>query len=383
MPRITKRLVEVLPPNKSIWDSDLKGFGARRKEGTSISYILKYRHLHRQRIYTIGKHGSPWTTDQARREAKRLIGEVAAGVDPAASRKLKQAGETLADIYLILMEKYLQKTLKPTTVKAYDCCFRLYILPELGGMKITDVTYRHINKIVNRLHDRKAMANEVVKNFSRLFSWAEEQGYTPEDFQNPCRLVKRYKITRKRRYMSEDEVNRVIDFIDKGEDEGYLLSWAAKAIKLLLFTGARKSEITTLQWSMVKLGERHLHLPESKTGEKIIHLNEPAIEVFRSMTKGKPGDFVFPGTIEGTPITSIFYRWREIRKKLGLDDVRLHDLRHTFASIGVNNGMSLPQIGKLLGHSNPNTTAQYAHVNVKSVRHGAETIGSIMTSNRK
>ena len=379
MPRLTKRVVEAMPPNKSIWDSDLKGFGARRKEGSSISYILKYRHHHRQRLYTIGRHGSPWTTEQARKEAKRLIGEVAAGIDPAVSRKAREVGETVEDVYRIYKEQDVEARLKPRTIESYHRYFSKYALPEFGKMKMTEVNYRDVNRLHQRMHVTPAMANHVAKKLSRLFSWAEENGYTPEDFPNPCRRVKRYKEKQKERYLSEKEIANLFHFLERGESDGTVRPWLAAAIKLLLFTGARRNEIMHLKWSMVKLDDHQLHLPDSKTGEKIIHLNEPAIEVLRSMQSGKPDDFVFPGRTPGFPIANIGESWRRIRPLFGFHDVRLHDLRHTFASIGVSNGMSLAQIGKLLGHTQPKTTARYAHVDVRAVREGAEKIGLLLT----
>jgi integrase len=192
-------------------------------------------------------------------------------------------------------------------------------------------------------------------------SWAEQQGLRPDN-GNPCRRIERYRENRRERFLSPEEFARLGQALDDAERAGEHGLFVVAAIRLLILTGARLSEILTLKWSYVDAHRRALILPDSKTGAKTIPLNQPALDILAALPRLDSNPYVLPGQRHGQNLINLQKPWREIRDKAGLDDVRLHDLRHSFASMGVSVGGSLPVIGRVLGHSQAQTTARYAHV---------------------
>ncbi len=166
------------------------------------------------------------------------------------------------------------------------------------------------------------------------------------------------------------------------EDGGRITPWIAAAVRLLLFTGARLSEILTLRWSEVDFDNGLLRLPDSKTGAKTIYLPPPAIEVLRTLPRIDGDPHVICGAKSGAHLVNLEKPWRQVRKAADLGDVRLHDLRHTFASVAARNGLSLPVIGALLGHSQPATTARYAHPSADPLREAASRIAEEIAGKR-
>jgi integrase len=214
---------------------------------------------------------------------------------------------------------------------------------------------------------------------SKFFNWAEKHGLRP-DGSNPCRHVEKHRESRRERFLSEAELGRLGDALRKAKRDDRATPWAIAALRLLIFTGARLSEILTLKWGHVDAEHGLLTLPDSKTGKKTIPLNAPAREVLESVPRLEGNPFVICGERLGQHIVNLQKPWRRIRKAAGLHDVRIHDLRHSFASVGASSGQSLIVIGKMLGHSQPATTARYAHLADDPVKAASDAVGRRIAS---
>jgi len=218
-------------------------------------------------------------------------------------------------------------------------------------------------------------ANRIIAVLSKMFSFAEQRGLVP-DGTNPCRRIEKYREQARDRFLTQAEIVRLGQALTQAEDKQATSPHVIAAIRLLLFTGARLSEILTLRWEHVDLERAMLFLPDSKTGRKAITLNTPACDVLRSMPRLEGNPWVIAGHKHGEHLVNMQKPWRAIRKSAALEDVRIHDLRHTFASIAAASGASLPIIGKLLGHGQAATTERYAHLGADPVRMAGEQVGS-------
>jgi integrase len=211
-----------------------------------------------------------------------------------------------------------------------------------------------------------------------MFNVAEDWGLRPEN-SNPCRRIKKFKETPRERFLSPDELKRLGEALADADAKGES-PYVTAAIRLLLFTGARLNEILSLEWSHVDLKANLLRLPDSKTGAKTIALPAPAVEILSALPKQEGNPHVICGARDGAHLINLQKPWRRIRKAAGLEDVRLHDLRHSFASVAVAGGMSLPLIGSLLGHSQPATTQRYAHLADDPRRAAADAVASTIAA---
>lgn len=356
--RITKSLVAQLQPGDIVRDTEVKGFGARRQKD-SVSYFLKTRIKGRQKWLTIGLHGSPWTVETARKDALRKLADVHDGKDPSEAKRRARAG---SDIFEDVAARFLAvhgKKLKPATREVYGYLIRLQLVPSLGRRRIEEITKADVASFHNKWSEKPRTANHALAVLSKIMSWAEQQGLRPEH-SNPCLHIERYKESRRERFLSADELARLGKALDEAgaKQNPYVVA----AIRLLVLTGARLGEILTLKWEYIDDQRRLILLPDSKTGAKPIPLNQPAIDVLAAIPRIASNPFVLPGHITGTHLVNIQKPWRVIREAAGLGDLRLHDLRHSFASVAVAAGGSLPILGKVLGHSQPQTTARYAHL---------------------
>ena len=208
-----------------------------------------------------------------------------------------------------------------------------------------------------------------------MFTAAELWGLRPQG-SNPCRYVKRFRERKRERFLSDGEYRRLGAVLREAERSGTESATAVAAIRLLMLTGCRLSEIMTLRWENVDLEKAELRLPDSKTGAKVVHLGQPAVTVLRGIAPVEGNPWVITGRRPGSRIASLHFPWGRIRKRAGLEDVRLHDFRHSYASGGLLVGEGLPMIGKLLGHSHVQTTARYAHLADDPVKAAADRIAS-------
>jgi integrase len=357
--KITKRTVDQLLPgsgNLLLWDCDVKGFGVRCRTSGAKYYFVKMRIGRRQRWITIGRHGSPWTPETARREALLLLGLRAAGKDPATERDDHKGGLTIAELANRFLTEHVAHTCKPATADEYQRVISLYICPSLGGHRVIDLTRSDVIQLHQQLRDRPYQANRCLAVLSKMSNLAEAWGLRP-DGSNPCRHVKKYREDKRERYLTNEELQRLGVALAQAERTKTENPFVLAAIGLLILTGGRLNEILTLRWEHVYLANGMLRLPDSKTGPKDIFLNEAAISLLREIPRIAGNPHVIVGKKAGAPLINLHKRWRHIRAAADLHGVRIHDLRHSFASIAAGAGMSLPMIGKLLGHSQPATTA--------------------------
>jgi integrase len=365
--RIGLREVRALGPGETVWDATVPGFGARRQTGVAVSFFLKYRNTDgRQRWHSIGRHGAPWTPEMARAEAKRLLGIVAAGADPAAERSAQKQAPTVAELAERFLAEHADAKRKPRTAREYRRLSDSVILPALGQKRVADVTRADVARFHHGRRATPTEANRALALLSTMFTFAERLGERP-DGSNPCRHVERFPQRRRERFLSADELARLGNVLMAYRGSPYHVA----TIKLLVFTGARLSEVLGLQWQWIDFDRGEARLPDSKTGAKTIHLPAPALEVLAALPQIEGEPHVL-GARRGT--TFIEAPWRRIRTAAGLDDVRLHDLRHAFASVAASAGLALPIIGKMLGHTQAQTTQRYAHLASDPVKAAAAAV---------
>jgi integrase len=377
---ITLDVVSSLEPGSLVWDTKVTGFGVRCQTKAK-SYVLKYRINGRQRWYVIGRHGAPWTPKTARDRAKALQGEIAAGNDPAAKKEEVRATPTFGEVAMRFMSEHAVN-LAESSAKEYQRLLNKLILPALGKIKITDVARQDISKLHHSLRETPYAANRVLAVLGKLFNLAEAWGYRP-DHSNPCLHVKKYHEEARERMLSAQEIGRLGEALRGFNGSPY----AVAAIKLLVFTGARLSEVLRLQWEQIDFDRGEVRLANHKTrrtrGAKTIHLPPPALEVLARLPRIEGNPHVIVGDVKGAHLVNLQKPWRSIRRAANLEDVRLHDLRHAFASVAASSGMSLPIIGKMLGHSQPQTTNRYAHLADDPVKAAATVVAASIESAMK
>lgn len=377
--KIGKTTVDALKPGAVLWDIDLRGFGVRCREGGTKTYIVQYRAGSGRgaplRKYTIGKHGSPWTPDLARKEARRVLGLVANGADPASQRASEKNAGTVAQLCDAFLTEHVEAKRKGRTATEYRRLINLFIKPPLGNLKAADVTRAHVSRLHHSLRDTPYQANRVLAVCSAMFTLAEGWGLRPNG-SNPCQHVEKFREVARERMLSAEELAGLGDALAKYRGSPYVVA----AVKLLVFTGARLSEVLGLRWEWIDFERGEARLPDSKTGAKTLHLPPPALAVLAELPRIEGNPHVIVGDVSGAALVNLGKAWRAIRKQAGLDDVRIHDLRHAFASIAASSGMGLPIIGKMLGHTDAKTTHRYAHLAADPVKAAAATVAGTIAA---
>lgn len=375
MPKITKRLVEaaeVRDKDYIVFDSEIPGFGARILPSGKRSYLVQYRVGRKCRRMSLGLHGVV-TTEKARGEAIKVLGRVRDGDDPAGAREKARTELTVEDLGRRVIDEHAAHHCKPGTVTGYRYYVKAYIRSRIGHLRISEVERSDIAKFQHDLRHAPVQANRCLQFLSKAFNLAEVWGLRP-DGTNPCRHIKKYPEKKRERYLTKEELARLGEVLRQCEQEGIESPSAINALRLLIFTGCRLSEIMTLKWNYVDFEGSALHLPDSKTGAKTVHVGAPALEVLSKIERTEGNPWVITGRKPGAHLTDLQPPWRRIRKRAGIEDVRIHDLRHTFASIAVASGQGLPMIGKLLGHTQVQTTARYAHLAADPVKLAANAV---------
>ncbi len=360
MIKISKRTVEALEPQDrdvDHYDEDLKGFGVRVRPSGRRTYFVMMRHRCVMRRFTIGSHGAV-TAEAARLKAKQIISDLAIDKNPTEVEEAVRNSVTVRSLGERFIAEYIPYHLKPSTQGEYKRCVEIFINPEIGTMKLVSVERTDIAKIHHQLRHIPYQANRVLGVLSTMFNLAESWSLRPQ-FSNPCRGLKKYKEKKRERFLNREELRRLGDALRTEEE---FAPQAVACIRLLLLTGCRLGEIQTLKWAYLDLETCLAFLPDSKTGRKTLYLGSVAVKLLKSIPRRKNNPYVIRGDIEGQHLTDMQKPWRRIRKLADLPDVRIHDLRHTFASSGVALGQGLPIIGRLLGHTQPQTTARYAHL---------------------
>jgi integrase len=400
--QITKRIVDSLKPREGeyfVWDNSLAGFGVRVQTTGARSYVVKYRAGSGRgaptRRLTLGKVGTI-TPDEARTLAKKTLGSVAHGADPAAQKAADKRASTLSEVGEQFLTEHVVAKRSASSAASYRDLLERLTYPHLGMRKADKVTTAEIQRLHSKNAHTPYQANRLLRVLSSLFTFAGKAHVVPLGF-NPCRGIEYFPEEGRERYLSTAELAKIGEAIREAETVGLPYSvdnskttakhapkegnrrtvigpHAAAALRLLIFTGARLREILHLRWDYIDFERGLLLLPTSKTGKKTIVLNAPALAILSGLPK--TGNFVVAGASADSPRSDLKKPWKAVSKRAGLTGVRIHDLRHTHASVGAGAGLGLPIIGKLLGHTQSATTQRYAHLDNDPLKKASEHIGS-------
>ena len=377
--KLTDRSVKLLPApasgNQLYFDSQVRGFAIRITRAGSRSFVLNYRTKAdaRQRRWTIGNFPD-WSTTAARHEAMRLKREVSLGADPVAQASGSRAAPTVADLAERFLREYVPRK-RAATQRDYISQIKADILPAIGRLKVASVTAADVDDLHRTISARAPThANRVLAVLSKMFSMAIRWGWRTD---NPCKGIERNQEHRRHRYLTGAELARLATALAKLPDIG-----AANAVRLALLTGARRGELLAARWADFDLTAGVWTKPGATTKQKTLHrvpLSDVAIRLLVEMRKHAGAcEWVFPAPLGGHRKT-IREAWDWLRVAADIKDVRLHDCRHTFASISASAGASLPLIGALLGHTTPMTTARYAHLLDDPQRAAANKVAALIT----
>ena len=375
---LSNRTVEKLKVQKDtvFWDHELTGFGVRVYPTGGKVYIAQARGPGGPKRVTVGRHGV-LGAEQARQRAALIIARVKAGEEPAPEPMKPAGGPTVGELARRYLTEHVAVRCKPRTAASTRTVVNRHIVPALGKVPLIAVERSQITELHQRLCKTPSVANTVVRTLSLMYRLAEGWGLVPEGC-NPCRSVVKYPARKRERFLTDGEFTRLGEVLDEAEARGEASGAAVAAIRLLMLTGCRKNEILTLRWEDMGLDEKELRLPDAKTGARVVPLSPSAVKLLSGLPREPGNPWVIPGRKPGTHMSNVDQAWQAVRARAGLEDVRIHDLRHSFASRALALGESLPMIGKLLGHSQVETTARYAHLARDSVQEAAERIaGSI------
>jgi integrase len=389
--KITKRTVDAAQPSKRdafIWDTETRGFGLKVTPAGNRIYVVQARLNGRPIRYTIGKHGAPWTADKAREEALRRLGQIAAGTNPNEEKAESQRDLSIAQLCGFYVTEGCSKK-KPSTLAVERGLIERHIKPLLGKQRVKALNRAKLERFMSDVANGKTAtdikcgnrgraivkggkgtANRTMDLLASMMTYAVHAGLRPD---NPARGIKKYPLKPRERYLSSKELAALGEALNAAEAEGEN-PYAVAAIRLLALTGCRKGEALSLRWDWVDFERVALRLPVSKTGAKSVPLGAPALELLNSLARVDGNPHVFPGAKGDGHFVGLQKVWTRIRARAGMNDLRLHDLRHSFASVGVGAGDSLYIVGKLLGHTQSRTTQRYAHLADDPLRVAAERI---------
>lgn len=393
---------KALPPAAGqlfLWDTEVKGFALRITKAGAKSFILDYRADGRQRRITLGGYPD-WTVQAARAAAKAMKRDVDQGQDPLGERHDLRAAPTMQDLW----ERYRREKLPKKAPRGQldeTSMWQKIILPRLGKLRVSDVKYNDLEDLhgdITRIRQTPVRANRVIEVLRGAFNLAIRWHWRED---NPAKGIQKNPEEKRDRYLDKPKLMALARALDQHHEV-----MSANAIKFLMLTGARRGEVLNAQWDMFDLENAIWTKPSAHTKQRRIHrvpLSGPAVELLLSMRSQAKGEFVFEGA-EGKPLTEIKRTWLSVCRSAGLTTrapkrnrsgkpvmgkesapilidvptVRIHDLRHSFASILVSAGASLPLIGQLLGHTQVQTTHRYAHLFDRPMREAAETVGKFV-----
>ena len=371
--KISNRTVEALPAERDdtvFWDRRLPGFGVRVYGTGARVYLAQARGPRGTRRVTLGRHGI-MGAGEARLRAERAIARIRAGEDPVPGCP---TGPTVAEAARQYMDEHVAVRCKPATARIRGVALRRHILPALGGRSLAGVAANDVIALHEAMADTPGLANIAVATLSQVFRKAERWGLVPAG-TDPCGAVRKYRSARRERFLTDVELRRLGQVLDEARQNGGASPASLAAIRLLMLTGCRKSEILTLRWEDIDLGACELRLRDAKTGPRTVPLSPSAVALLSQLPRS-PNGWVIRGSKPGTHLLKLGNAWRRLRARAGLDDVRLHDLRHSYASRALALGENLPMIGKLLGHRRIESTARYAHLSRNAVHEAANRVAN-------
>ena len=406
--RITKRAVDALrcPPGRDrvfLWDDDLSGFGVAVLPSGKKVYVAQYRQARRSRRIKLGEHGRI-TPDKARSLAKVVLGVAEEGKDPIEERRKARQVRSFREVADDYLRIHVKAKRKERTHDEYERLLNLHILPAIGSRAITGVTKQDVARLHANLEDRPSAANRCLALIDSIWNWAVRKGEIGPN-PSPTKGLDRNPEENRERYLTPDELRRLGAALRLAETTG--VPWvvnergpkakhlpkmkrsqvidphAVAAIRLLMLTGARLREILEARWDYIDWERGLMFLPDSKTGRKTLYLSDAALAVLSNISKVDDNPHIIPGEKNKAPRSDLKRPWAAIARAAGLVEdgdqrpsVRLHDLRHTFASLGVGSSLGLPLVGKLLGHTQARTTQRYAHLDADPLHKAANIIGS-------
>jgi integrase len=409
MIKLTKRTVDALAPREKAyieWDADLKGFGVRVMPTGTKTFVIEYRpgaggRGVNKRKMKIGTYGAI-TAEQARKAALDALARIRLGNDPQSEKTRQRAALTVGALIEAFLEGHVGAKLKSKTQIDYAIVLER-ARAAFGNVKAVALARSQVAALHRSMTGTPYQANKTLDAVSSLYVWAERYGHLPEGHPNPARGIVRYREQGRERFLSGAELARLGDVLREGETNGLpydvdetspqakhaakadnrrvvLDPFAVAAIRLLILTGGRLREILHARWDQADFERGLLNLADSKTGKKSIYLNAPALEILAALPRLEGNAHIFPGLKEGQPRFDLRKPWLAVTKAAGLEGLRVHDLRHSHASIGAGTGLSLPVIGKLLGHTQAATTQRYAHLANDPIRRASEHIGATIAA---
>jgi integrase len=391
MPQLTKALIDKSEPKTKdyiIWDDIVKGFGCRVYP-TKKTFIYRYRSPQDKRIISIkiGVYGSV-TVEEARTQAKKFAHSVQIEkVDPKETKEIKEKTETLNVRQSLSFEEFLtifldiypkQAKWKPSTFNRHQSRINKHILPFFGKKLVVDIKRKDILEFSDIFHKNKNKNKKCLDLLSTIFKQAALWEYRPKN-SNPCAEVSKDADRKMERFLTEEELSKLQKILT-GETILKVSPYTIKAIHFLIYTGCRKGEVLPLKWEEVDFDDCCLRLSDSKVGKRTIPLNNSAVKVLRNVQEQPDNPYVFCGKRPGAHLVTIQKTWQRICKQAGIKECRIHDIRHSFASFMIKNGLSLFEVSKLLGHSNISTTMRYSHLSDRELVGVANKGGKIFES---
>lgn len=380
MPRLTKTFIDSRPTPELQpsfdWDDKVSGFGIKILPNGKRKYVLKYRtrggRSGRQRWLGLGTHGTV-TVDQARALAQRALAIVADGGDPQAQRFAVAAEPTLSDVWVRYERDHIGIR-KEATQRDYRAIWKNRLEPTFGNQRVREISRGDIDAFHKKWILTPYQANRILALFSKLMSLAEEWEW--REGTNPCRHIRKFREQARQRFLSGDEIAAVRSATTELLAEKKITPHAASILELLLLTGARSGELASAKWAWVDWALQIIALPDSKSGAKTIYLSKDAVALLREQEKRSSShEYIYPGRYAGKHIHNLRKPWVRICVQAGLSGVRVHDLRHTAASLALGSGTSLAIVGRLLGHTQVQTTLRYAHLDTDPALRAADLIG--------